>query len=85
MLKAKQGRLKDLHTGQYVVLENAERTQGTPGTGNFIMETFKEYAIRIDKKTKPVDYALEAIASEELWHSADIINQVELQKRFAIV
>lgn len=83
IINAKRGLLKELPTGKYVVLENGERSQGTPGTSNFILETFTEYAARIDTKTTPVDYSLEAIDTKTLLQSNKIADQVELQKRFS--
>lgn len=83
IINAKYGRLKELPTGKYVVLENGERSQGQPGTGNFILETFTEYAVRIDKKTSPINYSREAISTEDLLKSHTIFDQVELQKRLS--
>ena len=83
IINARQGLLKELPTGKYVVLEKGERSQGTPGTGSFILETFSEYAARIDTKTTPVSYTVEAIATETLFESKKITDQVELQKRFS--
>lgn len=83
IINAKRGLLKELPTGKYVVLENGERSQGSPGKGNFILETFAEYAVRIDTKTTPVNYSQEAIATQALLESDKIIDQVELQKRFS--
>jgi lipopolysaccharide export system permease protein len=84
IINAKQGLLKELPTGKYVVLEKGERSQGIPGNGDFILETFTEYAVRIDKKTTPINYNREAISSAELFNSNQIIDKVELQKRWAI-
>jgi lipopolysaccharide export system permease protein len=83
IINAKHGRLKELPSGKYVVLEKGERSQGTPGTGDFILETFNEYAVRIDKKTTPVDYDLEAIETQKLLNSDKISDRVELQRRLS--
>jgi lipopolysaccharide export system permease protein len=83
IINAKHGLLKELPTGKYVVLENGERSQGTPGTKDFILETFHEYAVRIDKKTTPISYSQQAISSAVLANSDEIVDQVELQKRFS--
>ncbi|MEY4768529.1 MAG: hypothetical protein RL637_1168 [Pseudomonadota bacterium] len=82
-INAEYGLLKELPTGKYVVLTNGERSQGIPGQHEFILETFKEYAVRIDKKTSPIHYNIEAIDTTELWHSDNLNDQVELQRRFA--
>jgi lipopolysaccharide export system permease protein len=83
IMNAEYGLLKELTSGKYVVLENGERSQGIPGQGDFILETFKEYAVRIDKKTSPIHYNIEAIPSYKLWPSDSLNDQVELQKRFS--
>ncbi len=82
-INAEYGLLKELATGKYVVLTNGERSQGIPGQHEFILETFKEYAVRIDKKTSPIHYNIEAIDTTELWPSDNLNDQVELQRRFA--
>lgn len=83
IINAKQGHLKELPTGKYVVLENGERSQGTPGSGDFILETFGEYAVRIDKKNSPVNYNLEATSTASLVNSDKVVDKVELQKRLS--
>jgi lipopolysaccharide export system permease protein len=83
IINAKLGELKELPTGKYVVLEQGERSQGNPGSSNFILETFAEYAVRIDTKTTPINYNLEAISTQTLLHSNKIIDKVELQRRIA--
>lgn len=83
IINAEYGHLKELPTGKYVVLDNGERSQGTPGMGDFILETFTEYAVRIDKKTTPVNYSREAINTEVLLSSDNTLDQVELQKRLS--
>lgn len=83
IVSAKLGRLKELPTGKYVVMEKGQRNQGTPGSGDFILEAFDEYAVRIDKKTNPVSYEQDAIHTEVLLKSEKTIDQVELQKRLS--
>jgi lipopolysaccharide export system permease protein len=83
IINAEHGRLKELPTGKYVVLEKGERSQGTPGTGDFILETFGEYAVRIDKKTSPVNYNLEAMETKVLFNSTQTAEKIELQKRIS--
>lgn len=83
IINAKLGRLKELSTGKYVVLEKGERSQGTPGSSDFILETFTEYAVRIDKKTSPINYNLEAVETKILVNSDKTEDKVELQKRLS--
>jgi lipopolysaccharide export system permease protein len=83
IINAKLGELQELPTGKYVVLEQGERSQGNPGNGDFILETFTEYAVRIDTKTTPINYNLEAISSQTLLHSNKITDKVELQRRIS--
>jgi lipopolysaccharide export system permease protein len=83
IINAKYGLLKELPTGKYVVLEKGERSQGAPGSKDFVLETFSEYAVRIDKKTTPINYNREAVASYQLLHSDEMIDKLQLQKRFS--
>lgn len=84
VINAEHGLLKELPGGKYVVLADGERTQGNVGEGDFTLETFKEYGVRIDKKTTPINYHREAMASKTLLHSTQIYDKVELQKRVSI-
>ena len=84
VINAKTGLLKELPGGQYVVLEKGERTQGNVGEGDFTLETFNEYAVRIDKKTSPINYHHEAMSTSKLLASDQIYDKVELQKRIAV-
>jgi len=84
VINAKTGLLKELPGGQYVVLEKGERTQGNVGEGDFTLETFNEYAVRIDKKTSPINYHHEAMSTSKLLASEQIYDKVELQKRIAV-
>ncbi len=84
VINAKTGLLKELTGGQYVVLEKGERTQGNVGEGDFTLETFNEYAVRIDKKTSPINYHHEAMSTSKLLASEQIYDKVELQKRIAV-
>ncbi len=84
VINAKTGLLKELPGGQYVVLEKGERTQGNVGEGDFTLETFNEYAVRIDKKNSPINYHHEAMSTAKLLASEQIYDKVELQKRIAV-
>jgi len=84
VINAKTGLLKELPGGQYVMLEKGERTQGNVGEGDFTLETFNEYAVRIDKKTAPINYHHEAMSTAKLLASEQIYDKVELQKRIAV-
>jgi len=83
-INAKQGFLKNLPGGKYIILSQGERSQGVPGQANFILEQFDEYAVRIDKKSSAVFYHRDAISSDKLEKSKKIEDKVELQKRFSI-
>ncbi len=84
VINAEHGLLKELPGGKYVVLADGERTQGNVGEGDFTLETFKEYGVRIDKKTTPINYHREAMSSKTLLHSTQIYDKVELQKRVSM-
>jgi lipopolysaccharide export system permease protein len=84
IINAEAGRLEDLPNGRYVILENGERIQGQPGTVDYVLEEFVEYAVRIDTKESAVNFGKESIASNMLLGSAQITDIAELQRRFSI-
>lgn len=81
---AKYGRIKHLPDGVYLVLEQGERVQGIPGTMDYVVENFAEYAIRIEKKTTVLRQKREAIPSATLWGSEQLQDVVEIQKRLSV-
>jgi lipopolysaccharide export system permease protein len=84
ILNAKSGRVKELHDASYIILEDGERIQGKPGAVDYVIETFTEYAVRIDTKETTVNFAREAVAIDELLNSKLLIDIAELQRRFSI-
>ncbi len=84
VITAKYGSLQDLEEGRFIILENGQRTQGKPGTLNFIIEKFDQYAFLIKKKEASIGYDMEAISTAELWHSATLPDLSELQRRLTI-
>jgi lipopolysaccharide export system permease protein len=84
IINAKSGRMEELHDATYMILENGERIQGLPGMVNYVIETFAEYAVRIEAKETAVDFGREAVAIEVLLNSKLKIDIAELQRRFSI-
>lgn len=85
IINAEAGRLEDLPDGRYIILENGERIQGLPGTVNFELEQFAEYAVRIDtKETISRELGQASVASDVLLDSDKIADIAELQRRFSI-
>ncbi|MGZ5027684.1 MAG: LPS export ABC transporter permease LptF [Methylobacter sp.] len=86
IINAELGRMKDLPDGRYVVLENGERIQGQPGTVNYIIEQFAEYAVRMDTKeaAAAAHSGKESVASDTLAGSGQIADIAELQRRFSV-
>jgi lipopolysaccharide export system permease protein len=85
IINAELGRMKDLPDGRYVILENGERIQGQPGTVNYIIEQFSEYAVRMDTKEGPAaNFGKESVASETLAGSDQLADIAELQRRFSV-
>ena len=85
IINAEAARLKDLPDGRYIIFENGERVQGQPGTLNYVIEQFAEYAVRIDTKV-PVaaKFNRQALPVDILWGSGVAHNTAELQRRFSI-
>lgn len=84
IINAEAGRLEDLPGGRYVILENGERIQGQPGTVNYVLEQFNEYAVRVDAKESAVNFGQASISSEQLMRSGQITDIAELQRRFSV-
>ncbi|EGW23673.1 permease YjgP/YjgQ family protein [Methylobacter tundripaludum SV96] len=84
IINAEVGRLRDLPDGRYIVLENGERIQGQPGTVNYVLEQFTEYAVRMETKESAANFGKESVASGTLASSGQINDIAELQRRFSI-
>jgi lipopolysaccharide export system permease protein len=81
VVTAERGRLENRDGGLYLILENGERLQGTPGQKDYIIETFDEYAALVEKKTTVLNLEREALATEDLWYSRELRDVAELQDR----
>jgi lipopolysaccharide export system permease protein len=81
IINSEAGKLVDMPDGLYMIFERGERVQGMPGTLNYVIETFDEYAVQIEAKDSPVDFPREAISSRDLWHSSERVDIAELQRR----
>lgn len=84
VVNAKRGRMAHRPDGLYLILNNGERIQGQPGHKDFIIENFTEYAVRLEPKASDVQLNREAIATEQLWRSDDLVDSAEMQKRLSI-
>jgi lipopolysaccharide export system permease protein len=84
ILNAKSGRLEELQDASYMILEDGERIQGQPGAVDYVIETFAEYAVRIDTKETAVNVAREAVAIDVLLSSKLATDIAEVQRRFSI-
>ena len=81
VVNAEYGRLEYLPGGLYLILEQGERVQGIPGQKDYTIETFKEYAVLVEKKAIAFVQHLESMPSEKLWHSKDIADIAHIQDR----
>jgi len=84
IINAETARLKDLSDGRYIIFENGERVQGQPGTLNYVLEQFVEYAVRIETKASVAKFNRQALGLDALWGSGVSHNTAELQRRFSI-
>jgi len=84
IVNAKYGRIKIMPGGLYLVLEQGERVQGVPGEKDFIIETFDEYAVQIEKKDTQLHQYLEGTPSELLWASNKLTDIAEIQNRLSM-
>lgn len=78
--------LTDPQNGErYIVLREGRRYQGNPGSGDFAVGRFEEYALRIPQaevvaRTLP----LNARPWQELWRSDGLAERAELQYRLSL-
>lgn len=84
VVSAKRGRMAQRPDGLYLILNDGERIQGQPGHRDFIIENFTEYAVRLEAKSSNVQLDRDAIATEQLWRSDDLVDSAEMQKRLSI-
>ena len=85
IINADAAQLKDLSDGRYLVFEHGERVQGEPGTLNYVIEQFAEYAVRIETKVPaPRPVHLLTVAMDLLWHSNEKPFIAEMQRRLSI-
>lgn len=83
IVNAKTGRLENLPGGLYLMLQQGERVQGVPGEKGFIIETFEEYAVRIEKKDQQLHQNREGISTDVLWKSNKLLDIAEIQNRLS--
>lgn len=84
IINAESARLKDLPDGKYIIFENGEQVQGQPGTLNYVIEQFVEYAVRIEEKVSVAAVNRQALSADLLWGSDVMLYVAELQRRFSI-
>jgi lipopolysaccharide export system permease protein len=84
IVTSKLSHFEDLPGGRYMVFENGERIQGHPGDYDYVIENFKEYAIKIQDRVVAALLTPNALASSVLWKSKLPREIAELQNRLAL-
>ena len=84
IINAESARLKDMPDGCYIVFEHGEQVQGQPGTLNYVIEQFAEYAVRIETKAAAATFNRQALPVDKLWGSDMTLYIAELQRRISI-
>ncbi len=84
IINAESARLKDLPDGKYIIFEHGEQVQGQPGSLDYVVEQFTEYAVRIEAKVTAATVNRQALAVDVLWGSDVVLYIAELQRRFSI-
>lgn len=84
IITAEQGHFEDLPGGRYMVFENGEHIQGHPGDYNYVLEAFKEYAVKIEERAVSNYLTSKAVASNLLWQSTKPKDITELQNRISV-
>lgn len=84
IINAETARFQNLPEGRFIIFEQGERIQGQPGSLNYVIEQFTEYAVRIEEKDSLVNFDRAAIGIDALWGSGVKGDVAELQRRFSI-
>ena len=84
IINAESASFRDLQDGRYLVFESGEQVKGMPGDLNYVIESFTEYAVRIETKTTIAKFDFHALRVDELWGSGLSYSAAELQRRFSV-
>ncbi len=84
IINADAARIEELADGRYIIFENGEQVRGQPGTLNYVIEQFVEYAVRLETKESVVSINRQALGVDLLWGSKVKAYIAELQRRFSV-
>lgn len=87
VFKAERGYqyLDDKTGSRYLVLEQGERTEGQPGTGDFSRLSFERYAVRMsEKKAESVSYKVRQLPTPVVWATESPAHQAAFQWRLSL-
>lgn len=84
IINAESAHLQDLPEGRYVIFHNGERIQGIPGQLDFVIEKFKDYAVRVEEPDTAIFFNRISIAPDILRASSAPADKAELQRRWSI-
>ncbi len=84
VIGSKTAIIKENSDGRYIFFFNGEQVKGKPGMLNYVIETFDEYAIRIEEKTVTTKFNRHAHSVDRLLDNDLVFNKTELFRRFAI-
>lgn len=81
---AELGHIENRNDGSYLVLENGERIQGTPGEKEFVIEKYREYSVLIERNVSSLSPSAKDMPIGELFKALDNVWLVsELQERLS--
>ncbi len=84
IVTAEYSRFEELPGGRYLIFENGERIQGRPGDYNYVIESFKEYAVRVQERAVSNILNANALPTSALLTTKAPRNIAELQNRIAL-
>lgn len=84
IVTAEYSRFEELPGGRYLIFENGERIQGRPGDYTYVIEAFKEYAVRVQERAVSSVLHATALPTSTLLKSKGPRNIAELQSRIAL-
>jgi len=82
-INSQTARMEELPGGRYIIFQEGERVQGQPGTFDYQIEQFAEYAIRVENMVSAVNYNQIAKPFVELFQSGSLKDLAEAQRRLS--
>ena len=84
IVTAEKAEVRAINNDLYIVFINGERVQGNAGEVDYILETFAEYAMRLDSNTGIQENPITGINTSTLLQTRDLNELSELHHRLSV-